>query len=60
MTPSRILRLALLIALGVAVVMFARQCGTPQSGADTAPQTGGKLVASYLSLIHISEPTRPY
>ena len=47
MTPSRILRLALLIALGVAVVMFARQCGTPQSGADTAPQTGGKLVASY-------------
>lgn len=47
MTPSRILRLALVIALAVAVVIVSRQCGTPQSEADAAPQTGGKLVATY-------------
>ena len=47
MTPSRILRLVLAIALAVAVVIFSRQRGTPQSEADAAPQTGGKLVATY-------------
>ncbi len=47
MTPSRMFRLALVIALVVAAVIFSRRCGAPQSEADAVPQNGGKLVATY-------------
>ncbi len=47
MTPSRILRLVLAVALAVAVIVFVWQRGTPQSETDSTPRTGGKLVATF-------------
>ena len=46
MTPSRILRLVLAVALAIAVIAFARSCGTPQVADDGTPREGGRLVAS--------------
>lgn len=45
MTPSRILRLVLAVALVIAVIVFARWSGTPVRD-DGTPREGGRLVAS--------------
>ena len=46
MTPSRILRLALAVALVIAVIVFARWSSTPPVSDDGAPRAGGGLVSS--------------
>jgi peptide/nickel transport system substrate-binding protein len=46
MTPSRILRLVLAVALAIAVIVFARWCGTPPVSDDGTPRAGGRLVSS--------------
>jgi len=46
MTPSRILRLALAVALAIAVILFTRWAGTPQSPRVGTPRSGGRIVAS--------------
>src|SRR5687768_14356830 len=46
MTPSRILRLVLAVALVIAVVVFARWPSTPSVSDDGSPRAGGRLIAS--------------
>jgi peptide/nickel transport system substrate-binding protein len=46
MTPSRILRLVLAVALVIGVVLFARSCGTPEVADDGTAREGGRIVAS--------------
>ncbi len=46
MTPSRILRLLLAVALAIAVIVFVRWPGTPEGADDGTPREGGRLVAS--------------
>ena len=46
MTPSRILRLILAVALAIAVIVFARWSGTPPVSDDGTPRAGGRLVSS--------------
>jgi len=46
MTTSRILRLALAVALAIAVIVFTRWAGTPQSIEDGTPRKGGRIVSS--------------
>jgi peptide/nickel transport system substrate-binding protein len=46
MTPSRILRIVLALALVIAVVFFARWAGSPRVADDGSPREGGRLVAS--------------
>ena len=46
MTPSRILRLALAVALVIAVIVFARWSSTPPVSDDGAARAGGGLVSS--------------
>src|SRR5688572_11229376 len=46
MTPSRILRLVLAVALVIAVFVFMRWPGTPAVRDDGTPSEGGRLVAS--------------
>ena len=43
------------------VKRFCQSCGMPlQNEADYGTEAGGARSEEYLSLIHISEPTRPY
>ena len=44
MTPSRILRLVLAVALALAVIVFARWSSTPPVADDGTPRAGGRLV----------------
>jgi peptide/nickel transport system substrate-binding protein len=46
MTPSRILRLVLAVALAIAVILFVRRCGAPPVADDGTPRSGGRLVSS--------------
>jgi len=46
MTPSRILRLVLAVALVIAVIVFAKWPNTPPVRDDGTPREGGRVVAS--------------
>ena len=43
-----------------AVAQIYKTLGKPKETYGTLAQTGVSFLGGYLSLIHISEPTRPY